>query len=321
MSCVPSARHFGVRYKKLPSSAARLSPAAAASRLRFGVVLLVATCVLVVAVWFLTDSFADGDRDGFERFQPYAIPATVPRVSYVASTFPANVLFGVLMPLGCAIIWNPFLEFFALVVALAVRCGVPPSQALPTKHCVRFACQSCWDTERLVLDNLIGDQHEKEDDEEDDDEDDEERATAGGASAHYRHRRRHHHHYSSSSLLKDNADDEEYDNAYEEENKGSGGVGGPLYAPPECTCVPYLPYAVASLRPLCRVVILGLAALSVFSLGWGLPSIVAHYVGAICFFWGIVSLHGLTLFTLHRLVKLAPVGRPCCVHQHREMNG
>ena len=43
-----------------------------------------------------------------------------------------------------------------------------------------------------------------------------------------------------------------------------------------------------------------------FSLGWGVPSIVVHYAGAICFFWGMVSLHGLTLFVLGRLSTLAP---------------
>ena len=44
---------------------------------------------------------------------------------------------------------------------------------------------------------------------------------------------------------------------------GGGDYGdyddGPLYTAPQCTCYPYLPYCVAALKPLTRLVVRGLA--------------------------------------------------------------
>ena len=79
--------------------------------------------------------------------------------------------------------------------------------------------------------------------------------------------------------------------------------------PAVCCGRPYLPYVVAALRPVFFAAMWGLVTLAVVSLDPDTPSRHLwefHYVGAACFFWGMIALHGLVLFTRSELARLAP---------------
>ena len=84
-------------------------------------------------------------------------------------------------------------------------------------------------------------------------------------------------------------------------------VGAPLVAAaPGCTCLPYMPYVIASVGPLFTASMWGLASLAVISLSFGPAGALWHYVAAATFFWGMDTLCGLVLFLQWRLTEIWP---------------
>ena len=84
-------------------------------------------------------------------------------------------------------------------------------------------------------------------------------------------------------------------------------VGAPLVAAaPSCTCLPYMPYVIATIGPLYTASMWGLASLAVISLAFGPAGALWHYVAAATFFWGMDALCGLVLFLQWRLIEIWP---------------
>lgn len=84
-------------------------------------------------------------------------------------------------------------------------------------------------------------------------------------------------------------------------------IGAPLVTvAPGCTCLPYLPYVVATLGPLFTASMWGLATLAIISLAFGPAGALWHYVAAATFFWGMDALCGLVLFLQWRVTELWP---------------